>query len=81
MEACRQGADVVMLDHFSPAEASSTARDMKQINPRLIVELSGGITKENIQKYLVEGVDIISVGAITQAFTIVDYSFKIDLNK
>eukprot|EP00760_Papus_ankaliazontas_P015233 PhM_4_TR16425/c0_g1_i1/m.36223/K00767/nadC, QPRT; nicotinate-nucleotide pyrophosphorylase (carboxylating) len=77
IEACRAGADIVMLDNFSPASLRDAVPRIKQQFPGAIVETSGGITKATLPSYAIDGVDIISVGALTHGYSFVDVSLKV----
>lgn len=77
IEACGAGADVVMLDNFSPEAAATAGKRIKARFPFVIVETSGGITVDSIAKYAADGIDIISVGSITHGPPPVDISMKI----
>ena len=57
--------------------ASSTAKDLKDKFPNLIVEISGGITEATLATYCVDNVDVISLGKLTQGYQALDLSFKI----
>ena len=64
--------DRIMLDNFTPqavAEAMTFVRQFRDTNPgrRLEIEVSGGITLDNVREYAQAGVDFISVGAITHS--------------
>jgi nicotinate-nucleotide pyrophosphorylase (carboxylating) len=64
--------DRVMLDNFTPArvaEAMEVVRAFRAAHAgrRLEVEVSGGITLENVRDYAQPGVDFISVGALTHS--------------
>jgi nicotinate-nucleotide pyrophosphorylase (carboxylating) len=63
----------VMLDNFSP-EMIKEAVALKKAG--VTFEVSGGIRLENIESYLISGVDAISVGALTYDAPAVDISFK-----
>eukprot|EP01061_Rhynchopus_euleeides_P021513 TRINITY_DN35091_c0_g2_i1.p1 TRINITY_DN35091_c0_g2~~TRINITY_DN35091_c0_g2_i1.p1 ORF type:complete len:295 (+),score=139.38 TRINITY_DN35091_c0_g2_i1:63-947(+) len=76
-EACAAGADVVMLDNFTPAQLEVEAPALKQVYPNVIFEVSGGITHETLRTFLVEGVDILSMGCLTHGPPAVDVSLKI----
>lgn len=67
------GVDRVMLDNFSVAD---TQKAVDIINHRVEVESSGGITFETIRDYAEQGVDFISVGALTHSVKGLDLSFK-----
>lgn len=63
------GADVVMLDNFAPAKI---AEAVKKIDNRMLIEISGGVTKDNIADFAATGVDLISSGALTHSTTSLD---------
>jgi len=77
MEAADAGADVVMLDNFSPEGLKSDAHQIKQRYPNIIIEASGGITINTMQDYVCDSVDVISRGDLTQGYSCLDYSLKI----
>ena len=67
--AIRSGADVIMLDNFSPAQLREAAQfDRKGA----LLEASGGITLDNIREYAEAGADLIAVGALTHSAPSVD---------
>ena len=67
------GVDRVMLDNFTVAD---TKKAVDLINHRMEVESSGGITYDTIRPYAEQGVDFISVGALTHSVKGLDMSFK-----
>ena len=67
------GVDRIMLDNFTPAD---TRKAVAIINHRYEVESSGGITYDTIRDYAEQGVDFISVGALTHSVKGLDLSFK-----
>jgi len=73
-EALSCGVDIIMLDNFSPKDVEKA---VKIIDARAKVEVSGNITLKNIKDYIIEGVDFISVGAITHSAKWIDLSMKI----
>lgn len=79
IEAAEAGADVLMLDNFSPDKAAVVAPQLKQQFPHVLVELSGGVTVESVAKYAVDGVDVVSVGLITHGPPPTDISMKIKI--
>lgn len=76
-DALQGGAEVTMLDHFSIRDIQKAVHIRNENNPSMLIEISGGVNLENIQKYLIEGVDIISIGSLTYAPTPVDLSLMI----
>ena len=67
------GVDRIMLDNFSVAD---TGRAVKLIDHRYETESSGGITFDTIRDYAEQGVDFVSVGALTHSVKGLDMSFK-----
>ena len=76
-EAFSAGADVIMLDHFSTEDMKKAVEMNAKRNIPAILEASGNITKENIEKVAAAGVDVISLGAITYAAGVLDISMRI----
>ena len=67
------GVDRIMLDNFSVAD---TKKAVDLIDGRYETESSGGITYDTIRDYAEQGVDFISVGALTHSVKGLDMSFK-----
>mmetsp|Transcript_10698 Transcript_10698/g.17448 ORF Transcript_10698/g.17448 Transcript_10698/m.17448 type:complete len:289 (-) Transcript_10698:92-958(-) len=78
LEAAAAGADIVMLDNFTPDSIEDAAKQVKVAYPHLIVEASGGITEATMHLYMSPSVDVISRGSLTQGYACADYSMKID---
>ncbi|MFW9999016.1 MAG: carboxylating nicotinate-nucleotide diphosphorylase [Candidatus Hodarchaeota archaeon] len=79
--AAKNGADIVMLDNMDPNQVEDAINLLKKHNLRdkVIVEISGGITKNNIVDYLLSEPDVISSGSITQfPSEQVDFSLRFD---
>eukprot|EP00943_MAST-04B_sp_MAST-4B-sp1_P004759 g4759.t1 len=76
-EAAEAGADIVMLDNFTPDELIRDAAVLKMKYPHVIVEASGGITLDTICSYICKDVDVISQGSLTQGYKSVDFSMKL----
>lgn len=72
-EAVEAGADIIMLDNMSP-EIMKEAVDI--IDKRAEIEISGNVTKENIERIKGLGVDYVSSGALTHSAPILDLSLK-----
>ena len=79
IEAITAGADIVMLDNFSPEEAAKIIKEITRMGIRenVKLEISGGITMQNIRDYAKEQPDIISVGFLTHSPKAVDFSLEI----
>lgn len=67
------GIDRIMLDNFSVVD---TKKAVDLIGGRYETESSGGITYDTIRDYAEQGVDFISVGALTHSVKGLDMSFK-----
>jgi nicotinate-nucleotide pyrophosphorylase (carboxylating) len=83
VEAAQAGADIVLLDNMTPEEVGSAINFLikKGFRDRVLVEASGGITRENLASYAKTGVDVISVGAITHSARSIDMSMEIHASK
>ena len=79
VEAARAGADIVLLDNMTPEDVQKSINLLKakRLREQIIVEASGGITRDNIAGYAKSGVDVISVGAITHSARAIDMSMEI----
>ena len=77
-EAIRAGADVVMLDNFTPAEVREASSSLKKrLGGAFLVEVSGGVTAANVKEYVGGDVDVISTSSIHQGVAHVDFSLKV----
>ena len=74
-EAITSGADIVLLDNFSPEQVARAA----EIGAgRVRLEVSGGIGTDNVGEYLsIPGLDFISMGALTHSAPAADISMEI----
>jgi len=73
-EALEAGADVIMLDNMD-LPGIRAAVDL--IAGRAMVEVSGGVHRENLKALADTGVDLISAGALTHQARAVDLSMRI----
>jgi nicotinate-nucleotide pyrophosphorylase (carboxylating) len=76
-EAIKEGADIILLDNLSPEETKGMVLVARELDPKVTLESSGGITLENVRAYALSGVDLISIGALTHSARAMDISFKI----
>lgn len=72
-DAVEAGADIIMLDNMT-TEQQKEAIDF--IDKRAEIEVSGNVTKENIERIRGLGVDFVSSGALTHSAPILDLSLK-----
>jgi nicotinate-nucleotide pyrophosphorylase (carboxylating) len=77
--AANEGATIIMLDNFTPTQIKKTIQVLKnkKLRSKVMLEASGGINSKNISKYGQTGVDIISVGSITNSVKGIDMSLEI----
>jgi len=77
--AAKEGATIIMLDNFTPTQIKKTIQVLKnqKLRNKVMLEASGGISSKNISKYGQTGVDIISVGSITNSIKGIDMSLEI----
>jgi len=78
-EACNAGAEVIMLDNYDDRtdDLKADAKTLKDQFPYVLVEASGGITEETVAGYFSEYVDVVSMGKLTQGYSALDFSLKI----
>jgi nicotinate-nucleotide pyrophosphorylase (carboxylating) len=60
VEAARAGADIVMLDNFSPTDFIETARRVRADFPSIIIEGSGGLNEDTVASYFCDEANILS---------------------
>ena len=78
IEAVEAGADIVMFDNFSPIQIKHTISKLKKLNLSTLVELSGNINLDNINLYSIEGINLISSGALTHSVKNFDLTMLIE---
>jgi nicotinate-nucleotide pyrophosphorylase (carboxylating) len=70
--------DIIMLDDFSKEDIQEAIAIIKQTTDQIpLIEVSGGITDQNIDNYIIPGIDIISMGILTHSAPAIDFSLKI----
>lgn len=81
-EALEAGADIILLDNFSPAELTALvqkAHAWAETNGRKcpLLEASGGITLDTLDAYADTGVDLVSSGSITNSAPVLDIGLDV----
>jgi nicotinate-nucleotide pyrophosphorylase (carboxylating) len=75
-EALDAGADAVLIDNMAPDEVRRCVDHASVMQGglarRTLLEVSGGVTLDTIAEYSATGVDMISVGAITNSAPVLD---------
>jgi nicotinate-nucleotide pyrophosphorylase (carboxylating) len=79
LKAAEAGADIVMLDNFSPKQVREAVNALKQAGffGKVLLEVSGGIIEQNLLEYASAQVGIISMGALTHSVNALDISLEI----
>lgn len=80
-EATRAGADAILFDNMSPAEVTEAVALVASITGpgrRPLLEASGGLDLDTIAAYAGTGVDMLSVGALTNSAPVLDIGLDIE---
>jgi nicotinate-nucleotide pyrophosphorylase (carboxylating) len=72
-EALRYPIDAVLLDNM---DVETMKKAVKLVNGRVVIEASGGVTLETVGEIAKAGVNVISVGALTNAPRSLDSSLE-----
>ncbi|MFY9299947.1 MAG: carboxylating nicotinate-nucleotide diphosphorylase [Candidatus Nitrosotenuis sp.] len=77
--AAMLGSPIMMLDNFTPSQIRKTIAILKKFGLRnqVRLEASGGIDSKNIKEFARSGVDMISIGKITNSASAIDFSLEI----
>jgi nicotinate-nucleotide pyrophosphorylase (carboxylating) len=74
-EAIGAGAQMVLVDNFSPEEVRAA---VAQARGRVPIESSGGVRLDNVRAYAEAGPDYIAIGALTHSAPAVDISMEVE---
>ena len=79
LKAAKAGVDIVMLDNFPPQKVKDAVRSLKKAGffGKVLLEVSGGITEQNLLEYASAQVDLISMGSLTHSVKALDMSLEI----
>lgn len=77
-EALSAGAESVLLDNMTPAEARKCVELARGLRPDCVVEISGGITLDNVRAYAESGADFLSSGTLTHSAPAANLSLLVD---
>jgi nicotinate-nucleotide pyrophosphorylase (carboxylating) len=78
LKAAKAGADIIMLDNFLPQQAKEASDKLREAGlGGVLLEVSGGVTSENLLDYAAAQVDVISMGALTHSVKALDISLEI----
>jgi nicotinate-nucleotide pyrophosphorylase (carboxylating) len=79
LQVAKAGADIIMLDNFTPDEVNKALEILKkaELPRKVLLEVSGGINNETLLDYARSKVDIISMGTLTHSVKALDLSLEI----
>ncbi len=82
VEALEAGADIILLDNFTPAELQALVPKVDAWvagtgGRRPLLEASGGITLDTLDGYADTGVDLVSSGSITNSARVLDIGLDV----
>ena len=78
VEAIKSGADIIMLDNFTPEMAQKTISYLRKsgLREKVLIEISGGVNISNIKDYALALPDMISIGSLTHSSNSIDFSMN-----
>jgi nicotinate-nucleotide pyrophosphorylase (carboxylating) len=79
VKAAEAKVDIIMLDNLTPSQIRKTLRalERKNLRSRVMVEASGGINEKNVLEFAATGVDVVSLGELTQNAKALDISLEV----
>lgn len=77
IEAVSHGAEAILLDNMNPEQVQACVERVKTHTKHIPLEVSGGVSLENVRAYADTGVDFISVGALTHSPAAVDMNLRV----
>ena len=69
------GADVILVDNMDPSQVAEAAA---MVGGRVPLEVSGGVTLENVGAFASAGATLIAVGALTHSAPVLDIGLDLD---
>jgi nicotinate-nucleotide pyrophosphorylase (carboxylating) len=77
--ATEAGADIILLDNFSVRQIAKVVTQLKKMKlfGKVLLEASGGIKGEKLVKFASTGVDVVSIGELTNSVKALDSSLEI----
>lgn len=77
--AIKSKADIIMLDNMNNEELKESVKKIREnLGKACIIEASGGITLETLEEICKTGIDIVSVGTLTNSAKAVDFSLNFE---
>jgi nicotinate-nucleotide pyrophosphorylase (carboxylating) len=78
IEAIGAGAEAVLLDNMTPERAAECVKIARGLRGDCVIEISGGITLENVRVYAEAGADFLSSGMLTHSAPAANLSLLVD---
>jgi nicotinate-nucleotide pyrophosphorylase (carboxylating) len=77
--AAEAGADLIMLDNFSPKQIEAAIKALEKAGffGKVLLEASGGITAENLIEFASKNIDIVSLGEVTDSARALDINMRV----
>ena len=76
-QALAHGGEAILLDNMSAEDVKTAVERCSHRGRRIPLEVSGGITLENVRAYAETGVNFISVGSLTHSVKASDISMRL----
>lgn len=76
-QALQAGCDRVLIDDFDPQSRREAVRIAAARSPRIPLEVSGGVDLDGVRAIALDGIDCISIGALTKHVQAIDLSLKL----
>jgi nicotinate-nucleotide pyrophosphorylase (carboxylating) len=76
-QALEQGSEAILLDNMTVEDVKRAVERCSHAERRIPLEVSGGITLENVRAYAETGVNFISVGVLTHSAKASDISMRL----
>ncbi|NXM73851.1 NADC pyrophosphorylase, partial [Serilophus lunatus] len=77
LAAAEAGADIILLDNFTPQELHRAAAQVKAAHPRVTVEASGGVVLGSLPQFLGPHIDVVSMGCLTHSAPALDFALRV----
>jgi nicotinate-nucleotide pyrophosphorylase (carboxylating) len=78
LEALGAGAEAILLDNMTPERAAECVKIARGIRAECMIEISGGITLDNVRQYAEAGADFLSSGMLTHSAPAANLSLLVD---
>ena len=76
ISAAKSQVDIIMLDNMGINLLKETVKSVRDISKNILIEVSGGVNKQNVKAISETRVDIISIGSLTHSVNSHDFSLK-----